>query len=270
LEGPQLRFGDGDVEAWAGRVARFGQSDTVRVGVAAHSVRAVEKNDIGRIAAMGGPMHVHLSEQPAENDACRGFYLCTPAELLDIEGALGPRVTAVHATHLSEHDEQLLGSTGTTVCFCPTTERDLADGIGPAGRLRDAGARLTLGSDQNAVIDLFEEARGVELDERLDTLQRGHFQPAALVRAMTVDGHASLGWADGGRLEVGARADLVAVRLDSVRTAGAAREQVVMAATAADVRDVIVDGQPVVTDGQHRLGDVGRLLREAIDPLWAG
>ena len=85
---------------------------------------------------------------------------------------------------------------------------------------------------------------------------------------MTVDGHRSLGWPDAGRLEVGARADLVAVRLDSVRTAGSAPAQIVMSATAADVRDVIVDDQVVVADGQHRLGDVGRLLREAIDPLW--
>ncbi len=128
---------------------------------------------------------------------------------------------------------------------------------------------LTLGSDQHAVIDLFEEARGLELDERLVSLQRGRFQPAELVRAMTSSGHESLGWPDAGRLEVGARADFVAVRLDSVRTAGSAPEQVVMSATAADVRDVIVDDQVIVADGQHRLGDVGQLLKEAIEPLWA-
>jgi formiminoglutamate deiminase len=269
LERPQRRFSDWNVEQWASRVALLEQSDQVRVGVAAHSVRAVEKTDIGRIAEMGGPMHIHISEQPAENDACRGFYLCSPTELLDIEGALGDRFTAVHATHLSERDQKLLGSTRTNVCFTPTTERDLADGIGPATELRDAGAVLTLGSDQHAVIDPFEEARGLELDERLLTLQRGRFRPSELVRAMTSAGHASLGWPDAGRLEVGARADLVAVRLDSVRTAGSAPEQVVMSATSADVRDVVVDDQVVVSEGQHRLGDVGRLLREAIEPLWS-
>ncbi len=269
LDIAQRRFSDWDVEQWAARVRRLEQTATVRVGVAAHSVRAVEKADIGRIAAMGGPMHIHVSEQPAENDACRGYYLCSPTELLEIEGALGERFTAVHGTHLSERDHKLLGSSGTNVCFTPTTERDLADGIGPAPELRDAGAVLTLGSDQNAVIDLFEEARGLEMDDRLKSLQRGRFQPAELVRAMTSSGHASLGWPDAGRLEVGARADLVAVRLDSVRTAGSAPAQALMAATAADVRDVVVDGALVVSDGQHRLGDVGRLLREAIDPLWA-
>ncbi len=132
LERHQRRFSDWNVEQWAARVSLLEQSDQVRVGVAAHSVRAVEKLDIGRIAAMGGPMHIHVSEQPAENDACRGFYLCSPTELLEIEDALGERITVVHGTHLSEHDEKLLGATGTHVCFTPTTERDLADGIGPA------------------------------------------------------------------------------------------------------------------------------------------
>jgi formiminoglutamate deiminase len=269
LDIAQRRFSDWDVEQWAARVARLEQTPHVRVGVAAHSVRAVEKADIGRIAAMGGPMHIHVSEQPAENDACRGYYLCSPTELLEIEGALGERFTAVHGTHLSERDQKLLGSSGTNVCFTPTTERDLADGIGPAPELRDAGAVLTLGSDQHAVIDLFEEARGLEMDSRLASLERGRFQPRELVRAMTSSGHASLGWPDAGRLEVGARADLVAVRLDSVRTAGSAPAQALLSATAADVRDVVVDGRQVVTDGRHRLGDVAQLLREAIDPLWA-
>jgi formiminoglutamate deiminase len=273
LDPTQRRFSDWNVDTWATRISKLEETEAVRIGVAAHSVRAVEKMDIGRIAAVAaerdGPMHVHVSEQPAENDACRGYYLSSPTELLEDEGAVGEHVTAVHGTHLSERDMKLLGASRTNVCLTPTTERDLADGIGPASDLVTAGAVLTLGPDQNAVIDMFEEARGIELDERLATLQRGRFRPAQLVRAATADGHRSLGWPDAGRLAVGARGDLVAVRLDSVRTAGCAPAQVVMAATAADVSDVIVDGQHVVTGGEHRLGDVGRLLRDAIEPLWA-
>ena len=203
----------------------------MRVGVAAHSVRAVEKLDIGRIAAMGGPLHIHVSEQPAENDACRGFYCAPRPSCWTIEGALG-RADHRRARHPPQRARRRSCSArpAPTSASRPTTERDLADGIGPAPELRDAGAVLTLGSDQHAVIDLFEEARGLEMDERLVSLQRGRFQPAELVRAMTSSGHESLGWPDAGRLEVGARADLVAVRLDSVRTAGSAPEQVVMSA----------------------------------------
>ena len=190
----------------------------------------------------------------------------TPTALLGAEGVLGPRTTVVHATHLTDADIATLGDAGTTVCLCPTTERDLADGIGPARMLRDAGAPLSLGSDQHAVIDLFEEARALEMHERLDSLQRGRFRPGELLSAATR--HESLGWDDAGRLEVGARADLVAVRLDSPRTAGSTPGQILMSATAADVDTVVVDGRTVVTGGRHLLGDVGALLQKAIDPLW--
>ena len=118
-------------------------------------------------AAGGRPLHVHLSEQPAENAATAAFYGRSPAELLEDTGFLGPETTAVHATHLSDADIVRLGSTSTRVCICPTTERDLADGIGPARRLLDAGSPLSLGSDQHAVIDPFEEMRGLEMHERL-------------------------------------------------------------------------------------------------------
>ena len=110
--------------------------------------------------------------------------------------------------------------------MCPTTERDLADGIGPAARWPPAGCPMTLGSDSHAVIDLFEEARAVELDERLRTERRGHWPAAELLRAATAAGHASLGWPDAGRLEAGALADFVAVALDTVRTAGPRRGSV--------------------------------------------
>ena len=269
LDGPQTRFGDGDADAWAARVEALKPSPGMVVGAAAHSVRAVPRDQLPTVAraAEGRPLHVHLSEQPAENEACVTFYGCTPTALLDATGILGAGTTAVHATHLTADDITTLGSTGTTACLCPTTERDLADGIGPARALRDAGCRLSLGSDQHAVIDLLEEARALEMHERLHSLQRGRFRPDELLAALT--DHDSLGWPDAGRLEAGARADLVAVRPDSVRTAGSAPEQVLLSATAADVDTVLVDGEPVVTNGTHRLGDVGRMLADAIDPLWS-
>jgi cytosine/adenosine deaminase-related metal-dependent hydrolase len=171
--------------------------------------------------------------------------------LLAEAGALGPLTSAVHATHLTDHDIALLGTSHTTSCFCPTTERDLADGIGPARELHDAGSDLSLGSDQHAVIDLIEEARALEMHERLASRQRGRFTPGQLVDALTVNGHRSLGWNDAGRIEVGARADLVAIRLDSVRTSGSEPGQILLSATASDVDTVIVDGTVIISGGQH-------------------
>lgn len=264
----QRRFSDGDADQWAGRRLGLKPDDNTVVGAAIHSVRAVPREQIGIVAATAAdtPLHVHLSEQPAENQACLNHYGCTPTELLHRGGALGPLTTAVHATHLTDDDIALLGGAGTTCCFCPTTERDLADGIGPARALLDGGSTLSLGSDQHAVIDLIEEARALEMHERLSTLQRGRIPHDQLLRAAT--DHASLGWADAGSLSVGSRADLVVIDGQSPRTAGAAADQILYAATAADVRTVIRDGQTVVDDGHHRLGDVGRLLQASIDPLW--
>jgi formiminoglutamate deiminase len=273
LQGPQLRFGDADAAAWADRASRLRGTERARIGAAIHSVRAVPADQLGTVAAWAeerrAPLHAHLSEQRAENEACLAAHGCTPAQLLADHGALGPRSTAVHATHLTDTDTVLLGGSGTTVCMCPTTERDLADGIGPARALADAGAPLSLGSDSNAVIDVFEEARGMELDERLATGRRGHWSAAALLRAATRTGADSLGWPETGRLAVGALADLVTVGLGSVRLAGARPatllESVVFAATAADVREVVVGGRRVVTDGRHTaVDDVPAALDSAV------
>jgi cytosine/adenosine deaminase-related metal-dependent hydrolase len=172
---------------------------------------------------------------------------------------------------VSDEDIALLGQAGAYCCLCPTTERDLADGIGPARRLRDAGCRLTLGTDSNALIEPFEEARGVELDERLASGVRGGLDGGALMAAATRDGYASLGWPEGGSIKRGELADLVSVRLDGVRLAGSLRgdllEAVVFAGAAADVCDVIVGGRYVVRDGVHVSIDVPRELSRAIDRL---
>jgi formiminoglutamate deiminase len=268
LSGPQLRFGDGSADAWASRVSSLrAVGPGARVGAAAHSVRAVPEAALPVVveSAAGAPVHVHVSEQPAENEASRVHYGRTPTQVLADAGVLGPTTTAVHATHLTDADRAALGDTATAVCLCPTTERDLADGLGPAAALADAGSPLCLGSDSHAVIDLFEEARGMELHERLRTGRRGLFPPSALLRAATSSGHASLGWADAGTIAVGARADLVTLSLDSVRTTGCRPPEAVFAATAADVRHVMVDGRFVVRDGEHLLvSDVPGALGAAI------
>ncbi|HEX4728904.1 MAG TPA: formimidoylglutamate deiminase [Jatrophihabitans sp.] len=270
LSGVHRRFSDGSAAGWRDRVtalaAEFDGADRVRIGAAIHSVRAVPDDQLAEVLrwAAGRPVHAHVSEQPAENQACLRMHGRTPTRLLAEHGFGGPLHTAVHATHLTEDDIAWYGSSQTTVSFCPSTERDLADGIGPASALAAAGARLSLGSDQNATVDLLAEAQALELDDRLASLRRGRFSPAALVDSLTTVGQASLGFADAGRFAVGQRADLVAIRLDTVRTAGVLPGQAIMAAGAPDVHTVLVDGQLVVSEGRHRLGDVGALLAEAI------
>ena len=219
-------------ERWAERVAALGCDEHgvlaphARAGAAIHSVRAVPPDQMHPVVAWshgyGAPLHAHLSEQPAENEASVAAYGLTPAQVLDGAGALGPRSTMVHATHLTRQDIALLGGSRSCACLCPTTEAFLADGIGPAAALAAAGCPLSLGSDSHAVIDLLGEARLVELGERLRSGERGHFGAAALAAAASGAGHACLGWPEAGEIVPGAVADLVTVRLDTPRLAGAA------------------------------------------------
>ena len=269
LDDVQIRFSDGDVDAWAARVAALEPDHTTRIGAAVHSVRAVPRDQLAPMAELtrGRPVHVHLSEQPAENLATQMFYGATPTELLDEAGLLTDRLTAVHATHLEDKDISLLGQGACTACFCPTTERDLADGIGPALALVESGASLALGSDQQAVIDPFEEIRGLEMHERLMSNERGRFTPDALLAAASVNGYRSLGWPGAGELADGQAADFVVVRTDTVNTVGARAGQVLYCATRNDVDRVVVGGRTVVEDGRHRLGDVSRLLAESLHAL---
>ncbi|MBO0845899.1 MAG: formimidoylglutamate deiminase [Nocardioides sp.] len=263
-EGPQVRFSDGDVDAWVDRVNAIGPWEHAHIGGAYHSVRAVPLNQMKRYTT--APLHIHLSEQVAENDACLAEYGLTPTQVFAEAGHLTENNTLVHATHLTDDDIRLIGETRTYSCFCPTTERDLGDGVGPSRELHDAGSRLTLGSDSHAVIDLFEEMRAVELDERLATQQRGHWDAAELLEAGTR--HDSLGWADAGRIAVGARADLVTIATDSVRTAGTGADEqtAVFAAVAEDVIQVVADGH-VVFRADDR-AQLGRDLEAVIGRLW--
>jgi len=272
-EGVQVRYSDGDTEAWLKRVDDLAErSPAVVVGAAIHSVRAVPRDQMRDVVEWShrrrAPLHMHLSEQVAENESCHAAYGLTPTALFADVGALGPLTSAVHATHLTAADVAMLGETRTYSCLCPTTERDLGDGVGPSRILNDAGSRLTLGSDSHAVIDMFEEMRAVELDERLTTQKRGHWSADELIAAATYDGHRSLGFPDAGRIAVGARADLVTLDMRTPRTAGtgADAETAVFAATAADVVRVVADGRVVATSDDHR--QIGVDLDRTIASLW--
>ncbi|MBN9191948.1 formimidoylglutamate deiminase [Microbacterium sp.] len=242
LAAEQLRFGDHDVHGWLARWHGLRDalgalaSPLVSLGAAVHSVRAVAPADLVAVAdglPSDVPLHVHVSEQPAENEQCIAETGLTPTALLAASGLLSPRLSAVHATHLTPEDIDLLGGAGVTVVMCPTTEADLGDGIGPAPELLAAGARLAIGSDQNAVVDPWEETARLELDQRLRLGRRGVFTPRQL-------------WAAGSGtdgIRVGRPFDALEVASGTPRTAGADPLQLPLVARGEDVTATIVGGR---------------------------
>lgn len=227
-EGAQLRFCDPNLEQSLADVetlaSRWASHSNVRIGVAAHSVRAVPPSYWGPIAEFATAnrmvFHAHVAEQPAEIQACLAETGRRPVELLAELGALGPKFVAVHATHLELHEASLLGQADAMVCLCPTTERDLGDGLPNVTALRSAGVRLCAGVDSHVMTDPLEDLRSIDLGERLRTGKRlavraDERTPAQeLLRIGTVLGAEACGFSDpGGFVEV----DLEAPELSLVR-----------------------------------------------------
>ncbi|QSZ50535.1 formimidoylglutamate deiminase [Arthrobacter sp. D5-1] len=276
LSPDQARFGDADAQAWLDRLASLRTAmaeefppEVVGVGAALHSVRAVPEETLRIVAKhlpRDIPLHIHLSEQPAENDACMAAYGTTPTGLLERHGLLSSRLSAVHSTHLTQEDIALLGGASTTVVMCPSTEADLADGIGPARELCDAGATIALGTDQHAVIDPWIEMRTLEHGERLGSGQRGRFSPGELLGAATEGATRSMATPVAPQaLQVGGVCDIMIINPASTRTAGSRPMQLAFSATASDVTQVVIGGELIASTGVHaRLGAPGALLTEAL------
>jgi formimidoylglutamate deiminase len=239
------------------------------VGLAPHSVRAVPLHYLKTIVEFAQehsfPVHMHVAEQPAEVSACIEEYGRSPVALLETEGLLFNQFTAVHAIHVTPKAIGALARAGAFVCACPTTERNLGDGVVPVDSYFDAGVRVSLGSDSQIQIDLLEDARELEYHLRLQQTARNVLAPhedtssSALARRLfecaTINGAASIGF-HGGRLVAGAPADFFTVHLDDPSIAGSSREDllanIVFSLSRSAVRDVVVSGKRIVEDGRHK------------------
>jgi len=208
-EGAQRRFCDGDVDDVLRDLdalrSRWGADARVRVGVAPHSVRAVPREWLGPLneyaARYALPFHMHVAEVIGEVESCLAEHGRRPVELLSEAGVLNERFVAVHATNLEPHEARLLGEAGAFACLCPTTERDLGDGLADIGALREAGVRLCVGIDSHVVTDPVEEMRALETHERLRLRRRVTFAGAegrTLAEQLLVEGSAygalACGW----------------------------------------------------------------------------
>jgi formimidoylglutamate deiminase len=228
------------------------------VGVAPHSVRAVPLDYLKSIVAFANerrlPVHMHVAEQPAEVAACIQEYGRSPVALLDTEGLLGERFTAVHAIHVTPKAVDALARSGAGVCACPTTERNLGDGVVPADIYFRSRVPVSLGTDSQVQIDLLEDARELEYHLRLQKLERNVLAPetgattlaARLFECATVNGAKAIGF-NGGTLEPGAPADFFTVDLNDPSIAGSSLDEllasIVFSLSRTAIRDVVVNGK---------------------------
>src|SRR6185312_8933142 len=267
----QVRFVESDPDTYLKNVDQL-RSDCkslagISIGVAPHSVRAVPLDYLQKVSEYAAdhslPAHMHVAEQPAEVSACIEEYGRSPVALLASEGLLNERFTAVHAIHVTPKAIHSFSDTGAMVCACPTTERNLGDGVIPADLFFEAGVRLSLGSDSHAQIDLLEDARELEYHLRLQKLERAVLSneedhstsslAARLFECATVNGAKSLSLTTG-VLDAGQPADFFTVDLDDPSIAGAGEEDllaaIVFGLSKTAVRDVVVGGKQIVTDGR--------------------
>jgi|SRR5271168_1223910 len=237
----------------------------VRFGVAPHSIRAVPLPDLTEIAAWSRenklPLHMHVAEQIAENTACLHEYGLTPVELLNKEQLLGPDFTAVHSIHINADEIAMLADANATICSCPTTERNLGDGIFAADQVMAAGIPVALGSDSQAQIDPLEDARELDYHLRLKQQERAILdQIAAKALALRLFDCATVHGARALALPVGvfapgSFADFVTVDLNDVSIAGHSADDllpiIVFSLDRSAIRDVIVNGKSVLRDQKH-------------------
>lgn len=239
------------------------------MGVAPHSTRAVPLAEIRKIAAWAAqrdlPLHLHAAEQRKELDECRAEHSVTPVALLAENGILGPRTTLVHAVHVDDRELDAIATAQAAICACPTTERNLGDGIVRAKDAAERGISFAFGTDSETQINLLEDARELEYHLRLQTEQRLLLDGiAGKTLAQRVFSYAAAGGANAlqansATLSAGEWADFFTVDLDDVAIAGAAPEHLLSAIVFTQdrpgIRDVVVKGKPIVRDGQHAAHD---------------
>jgi formimidoylglutamate deiminase len=246
-------------------IAATAGRELVSVGAAPHSIRAVPLEVMKEIAAYAQqrelPLHLHISEQPGENEACVAEYGQTPVSLVADHGVLAAQTTLVHSIHLTVAEFNQVAESGATICSCPTTERNLGDGIFPADLVARLGIPVAFGTDSQAQIDILEDARELEYHLRLQHRERGILDSingeeiaARLLQSATASGYGALGIA-GGSLAVGEPADFFTVDMDDMAILGMDRDslaaQTVFNVGRGAIRDVAVQGRLVIEDGRH-------------------
>ena len=245
-----------------------------RLGVAPHSVRAVDRASLQAVVAHARsidaemPIHMHLSEQAREVADCARAHGATPFEWIADAVPVDRGWCFIHATHITPSEAKAIAGRGAVLGLCPTTEASLGDGIFDFPAWRALPGRWAVGGDSHVSVSPFEELRQLELSQRLRLRVRNvSASPEAPDVAANLWSGAASGGAQAaghpaGALEAGRRADFVVLDADAADFEAATAAQALAIATfgpgASRVRDVHVGGTKVVDRGRHAREEAAR------------
>ena len=259
------------------------QTERLSVGIGAHSLRAVSAVSLQAIVGAGRragvPVHLHIAEQQREVDQCLAAYERRPVRWLLENMDVDEHWCLVHATHMDADETKSLAATGAVVCVCPSTEANLGDGLFPLADYLAAGGRLAIGSDSHISINPFEELRWLEYGQRLATRSRNvtSFRNPHVGRELferAVEGGVRASGQGIAGLCIGASADLVALYEDDPMLTGHDDESrldaLVFSGYRLPIEGVMVHGEWLVADGEHRSGAATReAFRAAVAAIGA-
>ena len=238
-----------------------------RIGIAPHSLRAVTPQALEQATQIiesidpRAPIHLHISEQPAEVAACLSWSQKTPIDWLLDHVAVDGRYCLIHATHATEAEISRLARHAVTIGLCPSTEANLGDGIFAAAALISGGGRIGIGTDSHVGTSALDELRLLEYSQRL---RHGRRNVLAKQEGVSTGESLWLAAAGGGAqasaqptgvLAAGSRADLVVLSDDRPALYGRHGSQILDAAMFGPdrdaVSDVMVQGRWVVRSRRH-------------------
>ena len=260
----QVRFGN-DVERFFRLQQRAAEIVTqlpadAAIGVAPHSLRAVSREGLQAVSALGGPLHMHLAEQVAEVEEIEAAYGQRPVDWLLDHHEVDGRWCLIHCTQMNAGETQRLAATGAVAGLCPITESSLGDGIFNGVGYLDAGGRFGIGSDSNIRIALSEELRTLEYSQRLRERQRAVLatESSSTGRRLysgALAGGAQAAGRNSGAIAVGQWADLLALDTAAVdlegRQGDALLDSFIFAGDDRMITDVWSAGRRLVSEGRH-------------------
>jgi len=236
-------------------IARHHDGEMVHVTVAPCSPFSVTPGLMVESAELarrhGLRLHTHLCETVEEQEHCLERFGRRPVEMLDEWGWVGDDVWLAHGIHIDDGEMARLGTAGTGVAHCPSSNARVAAGMCRVTDLRAAGCPVGLGVDgvaSNEVGGLFGELRQALYTARLRELRPDALMPADVVEMGTRGGARCLGLDDLGSVQVGMRADLAVWPGDDLGDIADALTALVLGPDRR-VRHLFVEGRAVVADG---------------------